>query len=520
MVPAPRYRLGRRLAAGGMGEVFLARVHGPHGFTKTVAVKRVLRKFSQDPAFAERFIREATLAVSLTHANLVQVLDLARGQDDLLLVMEYVHGADLQKVLRASRQRQEPLPLPHVIHFASHVLQGLSYAHELSVPGAPSGVVHCDISTSNVLISYAGEVKVTDFGIARGTAQLRNQPIMGKPSYMAPEQLRGDVLDGRADLYSVGVLIKRLLVPGEKLDPAETNLRFRDLSLPGPFRALVEAATEFEPADRPNSARQMLSELTQISRSLTMMVTGPEVGSWLRELVPPGPEGLEATVEEAAAFEVDTLLGEHSLVLPPTTPVEPTLPSTPPRTPTVSVSLAPTPPLPPRVESSSPGIRWALAAILLTAVIGGAAVVSYLSLSPTKIDPQADSRPLAVPVEERPTPPPALPPTSTGTLTVEAPPPVAPSSGALGSTPRASPSRRPTTGRRSVGRKGRLNVYVEPWAQVSIDGRKVGTSPLMGLSLTEGQHRVVLEHPGLPPMVRLVSIRSGETELLDVTLGR
>ena len=163
-----RYDLVERIAAGGMGEVFRARATGPHGFEKTLAVKRILPELSSDPEFVDRFVRESKLAVSLSHANIVQVFDLGRAGEDLYLVMEYVHGTDLARLLLAARTAGRSLPLALGIHVAGEAAKGLAYAHgryDLEGPGR-LGVIHCDISPSNLLLSYAGEVKLTDFGVA------------------------------------------------------------------------------------------------------------------------------------------------------------------------------------------------------------------------------------------------------------------------------------------------------------------------------------------------------------------
>src|SRR6266542_1002854 len=161
-----RYDLVQQLAVGGMGEVFLGRVHGEHGFHKNVAVKRIRPELASSPEFVGRFVAEAKLAVQLSHANVVQVFDLGRAGDDLLLVMEYVHGADLGQLLEAQRARRERTPVAFAIYVAMEALMGLACAHE-SGGGAGGGVIHCDLSPSNLLLSYAGEVKLAAFGVAQ-----------------------------------------------------------------------------------------------------------------------------------------------------------------------------------------------------------------------------------------------------------------------------------------------------------------------------------------------------------------
>src|SRR6266545_3334065 len=152
-----RYELVERIAVGGMAEVFRARAYGPHGFEKVLAIKRILPGLAADPKFERRFIAEAKLAMSLNHANIVQVLDFSRFGQSLYIVMEYLDGGDLAHVLETLRAGDVQIPLPAALHVAVELLKGLDFAHQ-------RGVVHRDVSPSNVLLSRAGEVKIADFG--------------------------------------------------------------------------------------------------------------------------------------------------------------------------------------------------------------------------------------------------------------------------------------------------------------------------------------------------------------------
>ena len=206
-----KYQLGRALGAGGMAEVFVASVRGAEGFTRPVAIKRVLAEHSRQPAFAEMFVNEARLAAMLRHDNVVQTLDFDRDDEDrLYLVMELVEGRDLDQLASGG-----PLPWPVLVHVLAAVLRGLGHGHDLVVDGKPLIVVHRDVSPHNVLVSWDGTVKVSDFGIAKAvaaTGATRSGTIKGKPAYMAPEQITGADLDGRSDLFAVGVMMWELLV--------------------------------------------------------------------------------------------------------------------------------------------------------------------------------------------------------------------------------------------------------------------------------------------------------------------
>jgi serine/threonine-protein kinase len=207
-----KYRLDARLGGGGMAEVFLGSTVGAEGFSRKVAIKRVLPGFSENPAFAKMFIDEARISSRLVHPNIVSVVDFDRDPDGrLYLVMELVEGKDLDE-LGASGA----LPVPVVIYVISEVLRGLGHAHDLPVTAdAMRGIVHRDVSPHNVLLSWEGAVKVSDFGIAKArsaSAATASELIKGKPAYMSPEQANGESLDGRSDLFAVGVMLWELLV--------------------------------------------------------------------------------------------------------------------------------------------------------------------------------------------------------------------------------------------------------------------------------------------------------------------
>jgi eukaryotic-like serine/threonine-protein kinase len=215
-----KYEIERRLGGGGMAEVFLAHTVGVEGFRRPVAIKRVLDGFSNDPRFARMFISEAQLTSRLRHPNIVSVVDFDRDAEGrLFLVLELVEGTDLDGLIATG-----PLPFALVIFLVIEILRGLDYAHELpihptdGVSAVPHrdmrGLVHRDMSPHNVLLSWEGMVKISDFGIAKARAATNASAtagIIGKPAYMSPEQARGEPLDGRSDLFAVGVMLFEML---------------------------------------------------------------------------------------------------------------------------------------------------------------------------------------------------------------------------------------------------------------------------------------------------------------------
>jgi len=215
-----KYRLDQRLGGGGMAEVFLASTMGAEGFQRRVAIKRVLPGYSDNPAFAQMFVAEARISSQLVHPNIVSVVDFDRDAEGrLFLVMELVEGKDLDALLGSGG----PLPIPVVIFVITEVLRGLGFAHDLPVGTGMRGIIHRDVSPHNVLLSWEGAVKVSDFGIAKARAASEataSQLIKGKPAYMSPEQANGQALDGRSDLFAVGVMLWEMLV-GRRLFVAE-----------------------------------------------------------------------------------------------------------------------------------------------------------------------------------------------------------------------------------------------------------------------------------------------------------
>ena len=221
-----RYRLLERLGQGGMAEVFKAKSYGVEGFEKILVIKRILPELARSHEFVDMFIHEAKLAVRLSHANIVQVFDLGRtpggeanGQplpDAYYIAMEFVHGLDLATVLARCRRLQLALPVQLGVYVASEVAKGLDHAHRRrDEQMRPLGIVHRDVSPQNVLLSFEGEVKVTDFGIAKARDAVDKakpedthaKKLQGKFGYMSPEQARGENVDARSDLFSLGTIL-------------------------------------------------------------------------------------------------------------------------------------------------------------------------------------------------------------------------------------------------------------------------------------------------------------------------
>ncbi len=292
-----RYDILDRIAVGGMAEVFLAKAYGAHGFEKTLAIKRILPELARDPEFEERFIAEAKVAVRLSHTNVVQVFDFGRFAGSLFIAMEYVDGLDLAALLRRLKLRGERVPVTAAFQIAIELARGLDFAHQ-------HGVVHRDVSPSNILLSRAGEVKIADFGIAIAAAPPRSgtvtgrRKVMGKWRYMSPEQARGEPLDTRSDLFSAASVMYELFT-GEKLftgDEAEDIIRnIHDMPLPRPSEvrpglpprldAILHAALARSRDDRPARPAIMLRALTELTYESSIVSTALDVAELVSDTV-------------------------------------------------------------------------------------------------------------------------------------------------------------------------------------------------------------------------------------------
>ena len=329
--PFGRYVLERRLAAGGMGEVWRAVAIGERGFAKPVVLKRVLPAHTGRQELAELFVAEAKIMTHLAHPNVVEVLDFGRGDEgDYFLVLELVHGLDLGRLQRWYRLRGEPFPLGLALYMTTQVLRGLQYAHTR----AEGGLVHRDISPGNVLLSTEGEVKVADFGVAlvrRSDAPAKPGSVVGKPGYMAPEQWEGRVVDPRADLFSVAVVLFELLAAelpfrGTSLEAVRASARVADLKslgelrpgLPPSLEGILRRALSPVASDRFGDARGMAQALEALRAEGAEPATVDDVADVVRAAIGEASRELEAaateveSVPDLAALEAaSTLLGRE-----------------------------------------------------------------------------------------------------------------------------------------------------------------------------------------------------------------
>ncbi|MEZ4408795.1 MAG: serine/threonine-protein kinase [Polyangiales bacterium] len=324
-----RYKLLRRIGAGGMAEVFRAELVGAEGVTRELVVKKVRTALAADPAAVAMFVDEARVAARLRHPGVVQVYEFGRAGDDYFLAMELVEGCDLAQLARAT---QGGLPLGVVAWVMVELLDALAYVHELcDASGAPLGLVHRDVTPHNVLLGREGEVKLADFGIARATAAgALTGEVEGKLAFMAPEQARAEAIDARADQFAAGAVLYALLSgrrpygEGEGLADrarrgAVTPLREVAPQVPGEVAAVVDRALSPDRDSRFETTRAMLSALR---------------AAFAAAGVTPDREGLRARVAEVARDSLtEAVPAERTLTAaeehPTSTSPEPPAPTTP-----------------------------------------------------------------------------------------------------------------------------------------------------------------------------------------------
>lgn len=524
-----------------MGEVYRGTMSTIDGVTKAVAIKLVRPELAADSTFGELFVGEARIAMSLSHANVVQSFDVGTMDSRYYLAMEYVDGPDLDALMVMHRRsRGTSLPLRHAVFIAVEVLKGLDYAHRrTAADGAPLGIVHRDISPSNILISREGEVKVADFGIAKSATRsaAHSGPIRGKIPYMAPEQLRGVSVDRRADLYAVGAVLLEMIT-GEAAFGAETDAeliarvlagdftrpRVRAPEVPDALERIVLRAMSLEPTDRYMSAAAMRQELEQLALASGYLLSSTDLADLIVEL---GLEKERSVPETAPVRSARSM----SLALPNLETEDESFESAgdaldallgPARTrPIAPVAEAP---LPPR-EADRPVARgsrakvFAVSGIALALCVGAAWVILADPSRPRATEAAAEPK---VGATLRPPPQAATPPAPRSPRDPEPNPPTvdlvgqgsaappsldAPLAGkrvrprrsqprgapALPSvTPTAVPSTIPPSTSTAATPSALISVNSEPWSYVAVDGREIRATPLLRHRVTPGTHRITL----------------------------
>ena len=311
-----QYLLLEKIATGGMAELFLAKRKGVEGFEKILAIKRILPHMSDNEEFVTMFIDEAKLAAQLTHHNICQIFDLGKIENAYYIAMEFVHGKDLRAILKSSRTKSKQMSVDLAVLVISKIASALDYAHRKRGPnGQPLNLVHRDVSPQNILISYEGEVKLVDFGIAKAATKAhvtQHGALKGKLLYMSPEQAWGKTVDKRSDIFSLGVVLYELLT-GRPLffDENDTEVtilekvreakvaptREFNSRVPTELEKIVGRALKKNPDERYQSAYEMQKDLDNLFYSESYTATGATLANYMRDLFP--DESHEGDLKEA-----------------------------------------------------------------------------------------------------------------------------------------------------------------------------------------------------------------------------
>jgi serine/threonine protein kinase len=297
-----RYTVVSHLASGGMAELYVARQEAVGGFEKHLVLKLLQGRYAENPRVVRMFLDEARLAAKLNHPSIVHVYDVAEEDGIKFIAMEYIHGETLTDIVRRGVAVGNYLPIEHSVHIVSQTAAGLAYAHgRHDADGALLRIVHRDVSPSNILVSYEGQTKIVDFGIARIQDQIREESGMrpGKASYMSPEQVAGEGADYRSDIFSLGIILYEITL-GQRLwrGPAEEVMRRiveekiappttvrRDY--PPALELIVMKALEKRPADRYQSAEDMRDDLEEFLDEAGFRTGVRRVALYLKELFAP-----------------------------------------------------------------------------------------------------------------------------------------------------------------------------------------------------------------------------------------
>jgi eukaryotic-like serine/threonine-protein kinase len=470
-----KYRVVKPLARGGMGEVFLARYEGPAGFSRTTVVKRILPHLASEPAFIEMFLHEARTAAMLQHPNVVQILELGQAEDTWFIAMEFIDGSTLRNLQRA---HSDGAVIDEVLvaHIAAQALAGLHYAHTLVAPdGQHIQVVHRDLSPDNIMVGFNGQVKVLDFGIAKATGAVQTAhtgAVKGKIAYMAPEQISAAPIDGRTDVYAMGVLLYELLAKERPFVAAnEAAMVYQVLHgtvapltdkaphVAPAMAAIVDRAIQRKPEDRFATAKDMA-------------------------------ESLEAFVTSRGGCSQSRLASFMTEVL-----------GQPGKSAASTVKATPSPqPGPTRLPTPEPAKgmkrRWSarhalVAATVMTSVaalgVGAVLVASTPPPSPPPLIAQT-----AAPLEADAGQPPLA-----VALPVVSPPPVDQPPVLERTTPDAGSVRL---------KAGSVQLRVNPYAEVFEGSKRLGLTPMAPLVMSPGVHLLTLKNDELQ-VTRKVSIR-------------
>ncbi len=537
------YVLREKIAQGGMAEIYFGERRGALDFRREVCIKRIRPNLSGDPSFVEMFIDEARICSRLRHSNIVAIDDFGNTDGQLYICMEWVHGTDIGRLLKRLAAEGRRMPVDAALFVLSEVLRGLEYAHGKHDQGVALDIVHRDVTPHNILVSYAGEVKLSDFGIAKATSRLHQTQgdlVKGKLAYMAPEQATGKALDGRTDLFALGICAFEILAgqrpfQGKDREVILTMLRGERESLrslrpdvPPAVERWVDTLLKLPMDQRFPSAAAALDAMQSLpfptgSRSLTALLSEfyPDQASVVTPVVAqaPSPMALESTRPQrpmrTEVLGVESDASEQTAITPP--PVFTPLP--PPIAPTAtSAPFAPTLPsasVQPAVVPSAPRPmlrRLAIPVAVAAVAVLGLAVALSMQSPPSPVSPSPAPLPVSpapLPVSPAPLPVSPTPLHASPAPLHVSPPPLQPSPAPVQPSP-AAPAINPAP--------ATLTVTIQPWGNASLDGRPIATG--RAVRVPAGTHTVTASQPGGRSASRHVTLAPGESGRVRLEIPR
>lgn len=516
-----KYEVLTQISTGGMAELLLAFSEGPGGFRKYVVVKRILPDIAGDEHFVKLFLDEARLTAAFSHSNIAQVFELGEDASGLFLVMEFIPGQNLGEVAAGCAERGMPVPVGLGVGVMREVCSALHYAHTFIDPaGRPSPVIHRDVAQKNIMVGYDGSVKLLDFGVAKNQRGLsRSLPghVKGTTGYMSPEQVRGEALDGRSDLFSVGVVLHELL-SGRRLFAAETEdeemraileapippLRALAPHVPEPVEVVVMRALSRERSDRHANALELEQALERAAGALSFRPA--QTSALVRELFSQKVEATRVLLDSAAdQHQSPEFLAAVKAFKARPRPAGVTTARPAPPSAARTEKEVPAPPGPPPLSASSrskvPTAAW-LGALLVFG-FGSAVLVSEVIERMEPID-GVDEPPPLEPVQLSP-----RPVAADGPVEKPAQEAVEPAAPPAPEPPRPAPPPSP-----AAARSGTLTLVTEPPAEVRRKGQVLGRSPLFKVPLPVGEQVLILVgEDGLPRRLKVPIHRDQNTAL-------
>jgi len=388
-----KYLLLEKLATGGMAQLYRAKIIGVEGFEKFIAIKQILPHLAHEEELITSFIDEAKLAALLNHQNIVQIYDFGSMENSYFITMEYLFGKDLRAVKAKAKEKGSPVTIENALYLISRACAGLDYAHKLKdFQGKSLNIIHRDISPQNVFLTYEGDVKIVDFGIAKAASQstiTQVGMIKGKVAYMSPEQAAGKVIDHRSDIFSTGILLYELLA-GCRMFTGDDTLQilskvregeFTPLAtlkggLPGKLYDIAAKALAKDPEDRYQSCADMQADIEECIFRLNLRPSGRSMAEYLKilfaeEIEAEGKRMADAAGAGAASDQAQEAESERRSVgtppaqKPPAPKAEPALPAK-----AAPPQVRPMPPEP--AKGGKKGALAAVAGVAVLALLGGA----------------------------------------------------------------------------------------------------------------------------------------------------